>query len=228
MELHFIRHGQTNWNEEHRVQGQSESELTELGIQQARDLGERIAHLEFDQVFCSSSLRTRQTAEHVFRARDIQIEYLDALREIYLGPWEGHLYDDIAIREPDSHRHFWQQPHLFNLAGAESFFDLQDRAVTTVASISKDFKQKKIAVVSHGALIKSYLCYVQERPIQELWAPPLMHNCSHSIVDISYAPADGGSAGESAGESDTQNNSDRTVKARIVQYADQIIGEEKI
>ena len=45
MELHFIRHGQTNWNEEHRVQGQSESELTELGIQQARDLGDRIAHL---------------------------------------------------------------------------------------------------------------------------------------------------------------------------------------
>lgn len=214
MELHLIRHGQTNWNEERRVQGQSESELTELGIQQARELGERIAHLNFDQVFCSSSLRTRQTAEHVFGARDIKIKYLDSLREIYLGPWEGSLYADIAEREPDSHRHFWQQPHLFNVAGAESFFDLQERAITTVSKIATDFRQKKIALVSHGALIKSYLCHVEDRPMEELWAPPAMHNCSHSIVEINYADT---------GHEDIDNR----YKGRIVQYADQAVNGEQ-
>ncbi len=208
MQLHLIRHGQTNWNEERRVQGQSESELTELGIRQARELGERIADLNFDQVFCSSSLRTRQTAEHVFASRDLEIEYLDSLREIYLGPWEGTLYEDIAGREPDSHRHFWEQPHLFNVEGAETFFDLQRRAVDTVARIATDFKHKKVALVSHGALIKSYLTHVENRPMEELWAPPLMHNCAHSIVELNYA---------NTGHEDIN----RDYKATIVQYADQ-------
>ena len=59
MELHLIRHGQTDWNEERRVQGQSDSQLTQLGIDQAIALGERINNIEFDCVYCSSSLRTR-------------------------------------------------------------------------------------------------------------------------------------------------------------------------
>ncbi|PCJ26393.1 MAG: hypothetical protein COA96_05155 [SAR86 cluster bacterium] len=207
MELHLIRHGQTNWNEERRVQGQSESTLTERGIQQAKQLGERITHLKFDQVFCSSSVRTRQTADHVFANRNFNIEYLDSLREIFLGSWEGHLYDDIADREPDSHRHFWEQPHLFNVEGAETFFDLQNRAVKAVSKMATDFNQKKIAIVSHGALIKSFLSHVEGRAMENLWAPPKMHNCAHSIVEIKF---------------DKENQ----LEGKIVQYADQNVGNK--
>lgn len=214
MELHLIRHGQTNWNEERRVQGQSESELTDLGIQQARELGERIAHMNFDQVFCSSSLRTRQTAEQVFKTSDIKIEYLDSLREIYLGPWEGSLYADIANREPDSHRHFWQQPHLFNVAGAETFFELQQRAIAAVSKIAENFMQKKIALVSHGALIKSYLCHVEDRPMEHLWAPPAMHNCAHSIVELNCTKTG-------------QEENDREYSGKILQYADKAMNGEQ-
>ncbi len=203
MELHLIRHGETNWNEERRVQGQSESQLTELGMQQAQDLGDRLAHLDFDVIYCSSSLRTRQTADHVFAKTDTAIVYLDSLREIFLGHWEGRLYDDIANAEPDSHLHFWQHPHLFKVEGAEDFFQLQQRAIDTVARISaehrlKEYSQHKVAIVSHGALIKAYLCHVEGRAMDQLWAPPRMHNCAHSIVKI--------------GDSDA---------AHIIQYADQ-------
>jgi len=208
MELHLIRHGQTNWNEERRVQGQSESKLTELGIQQAQELGKRISHLPFDQVFCSSSLRTRQTAEHVFANRAIQIDYLDSLREIFLGPWEGQLYDDIANQYPDSHGHFWQQPHKFYVSGAETFYDLQNRAVGAVEKIESEFKQKKVAVVSHGALIKSYLCHVENRPMEQLWAPPQMHNCAHSIVVFDF------------------DEDNKEYRGRILQYADQSSDED--
>ena len=82
MQLHLFRHGQTNWNQERRVQGQSESHLTELGIQQAKELSKRIRHLKFDQVYCSSSVRTRQTADHAFADSDVPIEYLDSLRAL--------------------------------------------------------------------------------------------------------------------------------------------------
>ena len=206
MELHLIRHGETNWNKERRVQGQSESHLTDLGIQQAQELGQRIAHLEFDEIYCSSSLRTRQTAEHAFPESTIEIAYLDELREIFLGPWEGNLYEDLAQSEPESHRHFWEQPHLFRVSGAENFFELQQRAIDAVAEIETthraDFtSDKKIAIVSHGALIKSYLCHVEGRSMDQLWAPPRMHNCAHSIVTFS--------------------SSDGASNTTILQYADQ-------
>lgn len=210
MELHLIRHGETNWNEERRVQGQSESQLTQLGVQQAKALGKRIAHIQFDAIYCSSSVRTRQTAGHLFA--DTAIVYLDNLREIYLAHWEGHLYDDIAGREADSHRHFWQQPHLFNVDGAESFFQLQQRAIDTVAKMKQEHRStetshNRIAVVSHGALIKTYLCHIEGRSMDQLWAPPRMHNCAHSIVEFA-----GGNNGE--------------AEATIIQYADQPINRE--
>ena len=206
MELHLIRHGETNWNKERRVQGQSDSHLTDLGTQQAKELGQRIAHLEFDKIYCSSSLRTRQTAEYAFPELATEIKYLDELREIFLGPWEGHLYEDLAQSEPESHGHFWEQPHLFQLSGAESFFELQQRAIDAVAEIEAAHRTdsvsgRKVAIVSHGALIKSYLCHVEGRSMDQLWAPPRMHNCAHSIVAL--------------------NLIDGTRSANILQYADQ-------
>ena len=203
MQLHLFRHGQTNWNEERRVQGQSESQLTALGIEQAKELSKRIRHLKIAQVYCSSSVRTRQTADHAFADFKAQIEFLDSLREIDLGPWEGHLYDDIAVRDPDSFKHFWEQPHLFDVKGAETFYQLQERAVGAVSEILKQFVSRKVAIVSHGALIKSLLCHFQRRPMSELWAPPSMHNCAHSIVELN---ADG--------------------SGHIIQYADQASREE--
>lgn len=188
MELHLIRHGQTNWNEERRSQGQSDSVLTELGITQAQTLGEKIAAIEFDSIYCSSSVRTRQTAEHAFASRPElhqKIVYLDSFREIFLGPWEGVLYDEIEKQDPESYQHFWQQPHLFAVAGAETFLDLQSRAVDQIQKIGQSQLGKKVAIVSHGALIKSVLCHAQNRPLEELWAPPSMHNCAHSIVQYS-------------------------------------------
>ena len=182
MELHLIRHGQTNWNEERRAQGQSESELTKKGKAQALALKEKISHMTFDQIFCSSSLRTRQTAELMFPNQALNIEYLDSLKEIFLGSWEGRLYKDIEVANPESHNHFWEEPHLFDLRGAETFYQLQERAVSTVQKIAKNSTSKKVVIVSHGALIKSLLCDAERKPIKELWSPPRMHNCAHSII----------------------------------------------
>jgi len=188
MQLHLIRHGQTDWNEERRVQGQSESQLTELGIAQAKGLVEKLQHLQFEKIYCSSSLRTRQTAQHAFgldqNGSGQQIEYLDSLREIHLGPWEGQLYADIEVSDPDSYIHFWQQPHLFDVTGAETFHQLQARILSAVKSMASRWQLHKIAIVSHGAIIKSLLCHLQQRPLSELWAPPQMHNCAHSIIEI--------------------------------------------
>lgn len=200
MHIHLFRHGQTDWNAERRIQGQSDSRLTELGIEQAKALRTRIQHLQFDQVFCSSSLRTRQTAEHAFAERPYTINYMDSFREIDLGPWEGKLYAEIEAEQPDSFRHFWEEPHLFQVAGAETFAQLQQRALDALHKIRLELDEGHVAIVSHGALIKALLCHYQNQPLSKLWAPPAMHNCAHSIVKLH---GDG--------------------SADIIQYADQVI-----
>lgn len=184
MQLHLFRHGQTDWNAARRVQGQSESQLSTLGIEQAQSLGARVRDLPFDRIFCSSSLRTRQTAAHVFGAARNDVQYLDSLREINLGPWEGKLYADLEVEQATAFRHFWEEPHLFQVEGAETFLQLQQRALTAVNGIVNEVKQGQVAIVSHGALIKSLMCYFEQRPLSELWAPPLMHNCAHSIIEV--------------------------------------------
>ena len=185
MEIHLFRHGETDFNKKRRIQGQSDSVLTPEGIEQAKQLSQRIATLEYDKVFCSTSVRTRETAAHSFPSRK-DIVYLDSLREIYLGAWEGEYYADIEEREPISFDHFWNRPDLFNCSGkvgnAETFGQLQVRAIDAIDLIRKEHPGQRIAIISHGALIKAFLCYIERRELKNLWDPPHMNNCGHSIV----------------------------------------------
>lgn len=184
MRIHLIRHGETDWNATRRVQGQMESQLTELGKQQAADLAGQFPVASIDMIYCSSSIRTRETAEILFRDTHLPVKYQDNLREIHLGPWEGNLYDHLAQQDPEQYHFFWNEPHRFSLQGAESFRQLQQRGVDAVSEIVAQSSDSEIAVVSHGALIKSVLCFFEGRPLARLWDPPRMHNCAHSIVDF--------------------------------------------
>lgn len=184
MELHLIRHGQTNWNEERRAQGQSDSVLTELGIEQAKALGIRISALPFDALYCSSSKRTRQTVAHAFPNWEKPVTYLDSLREIKMGEWEGRLYAELESESPESFQHFWREPHKFDVPGAETFFQLQSRALAAIRDIYIHHAGQLVALISHGALIKTVLAHIEGRHIAELWTPPQMHNCAHSIVCV--------------------------------------------
>lgn len=182
--VHLIRHGETNWNRERRAQGQQESVLTDQGIAQAQALAASIADLPIGEVFCSSSVRARQTAETLFAEREIPVEYCDLLRELHMGEWEGRLYDEIEAADPEQFRAFWQEPQSFVLPGAETFEKLQQRALNRLTSLLKQSSAREIAIVSHGAWIKTLLCHIESRPLDQLWHPPALHNCAHSIIDL--------------------------------------------
>lgn len=182
--VHLIRHGETNWNRERRVQGQLESVLTERGVAQAKALATSLARLPIGAVFSSSSVRARQTADILFGHRSVPITYCDLIREIHIGPWQGQLYSAIEASHPEQFHNFWQSPDAFVLDGAETFALLQQRAVARLHSILDESRAAEIAIVSHGAWIKSLLCHIERRPLARLWDPPRQHNCAHSIVDV--------------------------------------------
>ncbi len=184
MELHLIRHGETQWNRDRRVQGQCNVGLNETGNRQAVELGEQLRDIRFDAIYSSSSLRARETAWLAFPDRHEDIVFLDDLREIDLGPWEGRLHAEIAVEDPESQHHFWHMSHLFRLEGAETFHELQERAMLAIRDMSRRHAGQRIAAVSHGALIKSVLCRLEGLPMRDLWSWLPMRNCAHNIARL--------------------------------------------
>lgn len=189
MRVHLIRHGQTNWNKEKRVQGHAESTLTPEGKQQAAALAPALKPYNIAKVYCSSSVRTRETAAILFAEPSPPIEYCDELREIFLGPWEGLLQSEIRELYPDDFANFWGSPERFKQEGAELFDAVQQRGLIQLKRILSAHATEDVAIVSHGVLIKSILCALEGRPMAKLWEPPIMHNCAHSIVTCESSEA---------------------------------------
>ncbi|SDN91658.1 probable phosphoglycerate mutase [Lutimaribacter pacificus] len=101
--LYLLRHGQTDWNRDGRVQGQMESDLTDLGRAQAARQGEILKALDLPPgiAACASPLRrTRQTADIALGAAGLVPRFDARLKEVHLGRWEGQLYADLARAEP--------------------------------------------------------------------------------------------------------------------------------
>lgn len=101
--LYLLRHGQTTWNAAGRVQGQLESELSDLGREHARRQGAILARMGLPEglgVYCSPQRRTRQTAELALGALGLAPRFDDRLKEIHLGNWEGRYYADLTAQDP--------------------------------------------------------------------------------------------------------------------------------
>ncbi|OWU84659.1 hypothetical protein ATO6_12190 [Oceanicola sp. 22II-s10i] len=99
--LYLLRHGQTDWNRDRRIQGQTESDLTEKGQAQARRQGEILATLLLPdgiRAFVSPLRRTRQTAALAVAPLDVPAFFDDRLKEIALGTWEGGSWTDLRTR----------------------------------------------------------------------------------------------------------------------------------
>lgn len=168
---------------ERRIQGHTESSLTPLGEEQAREVAKQLQDVTFDRAYSSSSERARDTARYILEHHDVVLELRDELREIFLGTWEGKLYAEVQVTHPENHNYFWKDPSRFALENAESFHDLQARAVSILDEIVKENEGKTILVVSHGAFIKALLCHYEGRHLRNFWQPPQMINCCHSIIE---------------------------------------------
>lgn len=182
--LHLIRHGETAWNAEGRIQGQTDARLNAIGREQASALKESFVDIPIARVYVSSSVRARDTAALALGHLSAEFIYLDELREIYLSDWEGRLYAEVERVHPEHVDHFRNAPHRFNYPGAETFVELQQRGLTAIQNIIQQGEGLEVAVVSHGAWIKAVLSHYEGRALNQFWEPPRMHNCSHSILEV--------------------------------------------
>jgi probable phosphoglycerate mutase len=179
--IHIVRHGETQWNVEGRMQGHLDSPLTELGRSQARQVRDKIEQI--DVVYSSPSVRAVETAEIILNGTQQPINIIPDLKEINLGIWEGMHKTSVEAEHPLEHKAFWSQPSKFSLNQAETFQDVQNRGVKALLDIVCRNRGKSILLVSHTVTIKVILAYFENRPIDRVWDPPFIKNGSYSVIE---------------------------------------------
>jgi|TARA_B110000967_G_C18862863_1_gene550995 broad specificity phosphatase PhoE len=150
-ELYFIRHGQTEWNAIRRMQGQWNSDLTELGREQADINGRFLATLGIDYLVASPLDRTRQTADIINQHLELDINYDGRIMEWHCGDWSGELWDDVSIKWPKEFA-AWQEDQ-FNYPGpnGENYPDMIKRTSPFLDEVFAS-QHSRIAIVSHGMI----------------------------------------------------------------------------
>lgn len=175
--LYLVRHGQTEWNIENRIQGRLDSPLTELGKQQARSLAKRISRLPLTRIYSSSSNRAFETALYLRGDRQIDLIKTDYLMEVYLGKWEGRKWSEVDSEFPMELRIMTNHPERFEAkeTEGETFFEAQERLVSFVKRLLKDHMGESILLVSHALAIKVLINYFRGGEMKTLWKGPDSH-----------------------------------------------------
>lgn len=183
--LYFVRHGQTAWNLEERMQGHLNSNLTTLGIQQALNLAQQLPDLKLTHCYTSDSQRAQHTAALLTSKLTVPIKLDPRLRELNMGPWEGQNKGTIQAKYSESWTHFWTNPQLYQPNGqGETFEELQNRSVQALNDIIKRHPGGVILVVSHRITIKVLLAHFLNQPLAELWTTGDIEPTSLSCVEI--------------------------------------------
>ncbi|MCP4077925.1 MAG: histidine phosphatase family protein [Gammaproteobacteria bacterium] len=164
----LVRHGQTEWNQQHRIQGHQDSPLTSLGKQQAQQTKILLEQFDIQQAFVSPLKRAVDTTEIILQGRSLRATILNDLSEINLGPWEGKTRAETALTHPEEYNSFWHRPDTFALSGAETFQQLQQRIVNSLDTIFANAGNNNVLVVSHWIAIKVALAFYSGIPLSQL------------------------------------------------------------
>ena len=154
----LIRHGETAWNAERRLQGHIDIALNAQGVRQAEALADALAGERFDAIIASDLQRAHQTAQAVARRHGMQVSTDPFLRERCFGGFEGLLYAEIEARFPHQFK-AWQARDIDSVrppgAGAgETFRQFYDRCVSAIASHAERHPGQTLALVAHGGVLE--------------------------------------------------------------------------
>ena len=145
----LTRHGETDWNREHRMQGHTDRPLNDAGRAQALALAEALAREPLDAVYASDLSRASETARAVAEPRRLPVRTLRELREKDFGTWEGLTDEEILLRFPEARRGHW--------GDGETHEEMAGRVVAALRTIAEHHPGARVLVVSHGGPLRAVL-----------------------------------------------------------------------
>lgn len=185
MKVYLVRHGQTDWNNEFRLQGSKDIELNKTGIEQAEKVGARLANSNIKKIYSSNLKRALKTAEVINKYINTDIIIKEDIQEMNLGEWEGKRWGDIQIEYAEYLKRWFEHIDRCPSPGGESYNDLKKRAFSVMNEIVKnELEAEEVLIVSHGAVIKTILCSILNLDLKNRGNFEI-HNGSLSVVEYS-------------------------------------------
>lgn len=186
MKLYLVRHGETDLNQRHILQGQTDAELNDYGRKLAQLTREGLLDVPFDVAFTSPLRRAKETAQIILGGRGIALIEEPRIMEISFGGFEGLCFLREGGNIPDeTFFHFFERPEQYHApSGGESFGQVLGRTKAFLDDLlsAEEYADKTILVSTHGCALKAILANVRQTPLAEFWGSGVHKNCAVSIL----------------------------------------------
>lgn len=149
----FIRHGETDWNLEKRIQGQIDIPLNETGRAQALAMAFDAARYEFTTIYSSDLSRAKQTAEALAEGCNLEVKTTPQLRERHFGIFQEMTKDGASARYPEAYARYEARDIEYGFETGESLRALSERVAQAVEWLTSQHTGHTIAVVTHAGVL---------------------------------------------------------------------------
>lgn len=185
----LLRHGRTAWNASAKIQGQLDTELDEVGLEQARAVAPLVAAAGPALIWSSDLVRARLTAETVAKEAGLEVHLDERLREFRLGDFQGRTHAELAAADPAAFERFrlgeWE-----DIPGAETPAEVAERYVEALIDLSAALAPGETGVVvSHGAATRSGLVRFLGWPLEVARDLRGLGNCGRVVIEERAAGA---------------------------------------
>jgi broad specificity phosphatase PhoE len=167
--VYLIRHAETVWNVERRVQGSLDAPLSDRGRRQVACLVGALRDVPLAALYASPLARAQETARPLAEARGLSLQVVDDLREIDQGEWEARLLDDVQADDGERLLAWWSAPHTVRMPGGETLGEVQARALRAFAAMAARHAGEAVAIVAHGGVNKALLLALLGAPLAAYW-----------------------------------------------------------
>jgi probable phosphoglycerate mutase len=148
-----VRHGETAWNVDTRIQGQLDIGLNATGLWQARRVGQALADEDIGAIYASDLSRAWQTALEIAKPHGLVVQPEPGLRERAFGRFEGMSFAEIEATLPEEARRWRERDPEFEPEGGESLLVFRERVTRVAAELAARHPGQLVALVAHGGVM---------------------------------------------------------------------------
>jgi len=182
LRLHFIRHGETEWNVENRLQGSLDSPLTRRGKETVKKLKRQTDCIKWRVVYTSPSGRAIETASLLTNLDKVLRD--ERLKEMNIDIFEGLTWDEVKLMNEQQYYYYWHAPDKFSIPYAETFLDVEERVRQFLRDVKETYSCGNVMIVTHGVIIKIAEMIINKQNLASLWDRPHVKGASITVFEL--------------------------------------------
>ena len=182
--IYIVRHCEAIGNVQKLFQGVSDFDITEFGAEQLKFLENRFEDTQLDAVYSSPLIRTQKTAKAVVGKKNLSVKTEKGLIEINGGVIEGKPFLDSCKKYPDLADAWANHPQDFAPIDGDTMQGVYERIWNTIKNIAEQNKEKTVACVAHGGVIRCLMCKILHNDINQLKSVTIGGNTAVSLIEF--------------------------------------------